>query len=160
MQDFTLTAPHIHKQPHSRTLVTNIFGHSVWFSSHPATTSDRDPMRPWSTWTIGFWSSKGQSLTQNIFLWNSSMPIFITELVLLIKTPPFYEVNSFNRRATPPLWPDLVKIWTRKRRHASSFSLECTDFKNVIFEKIHWAHSEDTEVAEVKRPRNSKRWKF
>jgi hypothetical protein len=24
--------------------------------------------------------------------------IFITEFVLLIKTPPFYEVNSFNRK--------------------------------------------------------------
>jgi hypothetical protein len=36
----------------------------------------------------------------------------------------------------PPLWTDLVKILTRKPRHASSFSLECTNFKNVIFEKI------------------------
>ena len=33
-------------------------------------------------------------------------------------------------------------------------SFEHTDFKNVIFEKIHWAHSEDAEVAEVKQPRN------
>ena len=40
---------------------------------------------------------------------------------------------------------------TRKPRHASSFSLECTDFKNVIFEKIHCAPSEVAEVAEVKR---------
>ena len=39
-------------------------------------------------------------------------------------------------RATPPLWRDLVNILTRKPRHASSLSLECTDFKNVIFEKI------------------------
>ena len=61
---------------------------------------------------------------------------------------------------TPPLWTDLVKISSRKTRHASSFSLECTDFKNVIFEKIHWAHSEDAEVAEVKRPRNPKWRKF
>ena len=54
---------------------------------------------------------------------------------------------------TPPLlWTDLVKMLTRKLRHASSFSLECTDFKNVIFEKNPWAHSEDAEVAEVKRP--------
>ena len=51
---------------------------------------------------------------------------------------------------TPPLWTDLVKISSREPRHASSFSLECTDFKNVIFEKNHWAHSEDAEVAEVK----------
>ena len=57
---------------------------------------------------------------------------------------------------TPPLWTDLVKISSRKLRHASSFSLECTDFKYVIFEKIHWAHSEDAKVAEVKRPRNPK----
>ena len=46
-----------------------------------------------------------------------------------------------------------LKILTRKLRHASYFSLECTDFKNVIFENIHWAHSED---AEVKRPQNPK----
>ena len=45
---------------------------------------------------------------------------------------------------------------TRKPRHTSSFSLECTDLKNVIFEKIPWAHSEDAEVAEVKWPRNPK----
>ena len=42
---------------------------------------------------------------------------------------------------TPPLWTDLVKISSRKPRHASSFSLECTDFKNVIFEKNHWISS-------------------
>ena len=45
-----------------------------------------------------------------------------------------------------------TNLCNRKPRHASSFFLECTDFKNVIFEKIHWAHSEDAEVAEVKRP--------
>ena len=49
-----------------------------------------------------------------------------------------------------------ANLCNRKPRHASSFSLECTDFKNVIFEKIHWAPSEVAEVAEVKRPRNSK----
>ena len=57
---------------------------------------------------------------------------------------------------TPPLWRDLVKISTRKLWHTSSFSLERTDFKNVIFEKIPWAPSEVAEVAEVKRPQNSK----
>ena len=51
---------------------------------------------------------------------------------------------------TPPLWTDLVKMSPRKLRHASSFSFERTDFKNVIFENIHWAHSEDAEVTEVK----------
>ena len=61
--------------------------------------------------------------------------------------------STYLTGSTPPLWTDLVKMLTRKPRHASSLSLECTDFKNVIFEKIHWAHSED---AEVKRPQNPK----
>ena len=44
---------------------------------------------------------------------------------------------------TPPLWTDLVKKLTRKLWYTPIFLLEHTDFKNVIFEKIHWAHSED-----------------
>ena len=47
---------------------------------------------------------------------------------------------------TLPLWRVLVKILTKKTRHNSSFSLECTDFKNVIFEKIPWAPSEFAKV--------------
>ena len=43
---------------------------------------------------------------------------------------------------------------------ASFLSLECTDFKNIIVEKIPWAPSEVAEVAEVKRPQNPKRQKF
>ena len=55
-------------------------------------------------------------------------------------------------------------MFSRKLRHASFFSFEPNDFENVIFENIHWAHSEDAEVAEVKRPeiqndKNSK-WKL
>ena len=61
---------------------------------------------------------------------------------------------------TAPLWTDLVKILTSKPGHSSSFSLECTDFKNVIFEKIPLPLSEVAEVAEVKQPRNPKRRKF
>ena len=72
-----------------------------------------------------------------------------------------YPWNKFDKKAQcAPLWGDLVKMLTIKLWHTSSFSFERTDFKNVIFEKIHWAPSEVTEVAEVKRPRNSKRWKF
>jgi hypothetical protein len=40
------------------------------------------------------------------------------------------------------------KSLTRKPSYSSFFSAWCTDFKNVIFEKTHWAHSE---VVEVKR---------
>ena len=68
----------------------------------------------------------------------------------------FFLVPKAVPQLTPPLWIDLVKISSRKPRNASSFSLEYSDLKNVIFEKIHWAHSEDAEVAEVKRPRNPK----
>ena len=71
-----------------------------------------------------------------------------------LNLPPVVSSNKF--RDTPPLWTDLVKMLTRKLTHTSSFSLECTDFKNLIFEKIHLAHSEDTKVAKVKRPRNPK----
>ena len=62
----------------------------------------------------------------------------------------YYNINL----DTPHLWRDLVKILTRKLRHTSSFSLECTDFKNVIFEKIHWAHSKD--APEIQNDENSK----
>ena len=57
---------------------------------------------------------------------------------------------------TPPLWTDLVKILTSKLGHSSTFLLECTDFKNVIFENIPLPLSEVAEVAEVKQPRNPK----
>ena len=71
-------------------------------------------------------------------------------------------VKSFS--STPPLWTDLVKISSRKLRHTSFFSAWSPDFKNVIFENIHWAHSEDAEVAEVKPPWNpndeNSKWKL
>ena len=43
-----------------------------------------------------------------------------------------------------------IKLW-----HTSSFLLELTDFENVIFEKNHWAPTEDAEVTKVKRPQNT-----
>ena len=42
----------------------------------------------------------------------------------------------------------------------TSHNSEPTDFNNVIVENIPPALFEDAEVAEVKRPRNSKRRKF
>ena len=44
--------------------------------------------------------------------------------------------------------------------YSVNYSVEHTDFKNVIVENIPPALSEDAEVAEVKQPRNSKRRKF
>ena len=65
-------------------------------------------------------------------------------------------------QTTPPQWRDLVKTFPRKLWHTSSFLLECTDFKNVFFEKIPWAHSEVAEVTEVKQPRiqNNENYKW
>ena len=54
---------------------------------------------------------------------------------------------------TPPLWTDLVKNLTRTPTHASSFSLDCTDLKNIFFEKNPCAPSE---VAEFKQPQKPK----
>ena len=60
--------------------------------------------------------------------------------------------------------PGPCGFWDQSRANSALYSAfwsaEQTDFKNVIVENIHWALFEDAEVAEVKRPRNSKRRKF
>ena len=56
---------------------------------------------------------------------------------------------QFETEFTPPLWTHLVKILTRKPRHASSFFLECTDLKG-IFSKITFlksVHSKEKDEA-------------
>ena len=53
-------------------------------------------------------------------------------------------------------WPERI---LRSTVHAF-WSVEPTDFKNVIVENIPPALFEDAEVAEVKWPRNSKQQKF
>ena len=80
------------------------------------------------------------------------------------------------REGTPGLSGVWVQNWVNSALYIAFWSVEPTDFKNVIVENIHWALSEDakvaevvniqwalsedTKVAEVKRPRNSKRRKF
>ena len=60
--------------------------------------------------------------------------------------------------------PGLSGFWDQSQANSALYSaiwsVEQTDFKNVAVENIHWALFEDAEVAEVKRPRNSKRQKF
>ena len=68
----------------------------------------------------------------------------------------------------PHLWkkitPGLSGVWDQNWVNSALYivfwSVEHTDFKNVIVENIPPALSEDAEVAKVKRPRNSKRRKF
>ena len=57
----------------------------------------------------------------------------------------FAKIKRIVVLTTPPLWTDLVQMFSRKLRHASFLSFQRTDSKNVIFENIHWAHSEDAE---------------
>ena len=64
----------------------------------------------------------------------------------------FFRFSKEDCLVTPPLWTDLVKILTR--RDIYLFSLECTNFKKVIFEQILLAHFEDAEIADVKQPQN------
>ena len=57
----------------------------------------------------------------------------------------YFLVASEDRR----LKNGIFKSLTRKSSYSSFFSAWSPDFKNVIFEKIHLAHSEVVEVAEV-----------
>ena len=60
--------------------------------------------------------------------------------------------------------PGLSGFWDQSQANSALYSafwsVEQTDFTNVIVENIPPALFEDAEVAEVKRPRNSKRRKF
>ena len=65
---------------------------------------------------------------------------------------------------TQAITPGPSGFWDQSQAnsplYSAFWSVEQTDFKNVIVENIHWALFEDAEVAEVNRPRNSKRRKF
>ena len=58
----------------------------------------------------------------------------------------FFHMRSYEK--VQNLKTGICKSLTRKLSYSSFFSAWFTDFKNVIFEKIHWASSE---VVEVKR---------
>ena len=81
----------------------------------------------------------------NLIFWSSSFsevgPYFCR---LTIKWTLSRPKIHFDRE----LKTDICKSLTRKPSYSSFFSAWCTDFKNVIFGKIHWAPSE---VVEVKR---------
>ena len=73
------------------------------------------------------------------------------------------KVNDFGVKFdlfTPGLSEVWDQNWVNSALYIAIRSVEPTAYKNVIVENIHWALSEDAEVAEVKRPRNSKRQKF
>ena len=71
---------------------------------------------------------------------------------------------TLNSQMWPTITPGLSGFWDQSQVNSvlntAFWSVEQTDFKNVIVENIHWVLFEDAEVAEVKQPRNSKRRKF
>ena len=141
--------------------------HFVWYNRNLHAFNQKSTHKEWKGVING--PSQPMSCVKSVCIIKSFGPLYFYEIDLCLTEKlviPTADQNSMlNRKyelldTTPPLLRDLVKISTRKLWHTSSFSLERTDFKNVIFEKIPWAHSEVAEVAEVKRPRNSKQQKF
>ena len=80
------------------------------------------------------------------------------------KTPHLKKNNPQKQVKVKFLTPGLSGFQDQSQANSALYSafrsVEQTDFKSVIVENIHWALFEDAEVAEVKRPRNSKRRKF
>ena len=72
-----------------------------------------------------------------------------------------FESVYFESEYTHLAWADFqIKVKQNRALYSAFWSVEQTDFKNVIVENIHWALFEDAKFAKVKRPRNSKRQKF
>ena len=59
-----------------------------------------------------------------------------------------FQIFSYFLVASEELKTGICKILTRKPSNSSFFSSWCTDLKNIILEKNHWATSK---VVEVKR---------
>ena len=88
----------------------------------------------------------------------------IVVVVVITKTTttngePAQQLKVF-KMVTPGLSGVWDQNWVNTTLYIAFWSAEPTDFKNVIVENIPPALSEDTEVAEVKWPWNSKQRKF
>ena len=72
----------------------------------------------------------------------------------MVKSTIIFPINFPHKFSTP----GPSGFWDQSQANSALYnafwSVEQTDFKNVIVENIHWALFEDAEVAEVKRPRN------
>ena len=86
--------------------------------------------------------SKTRYLNGEMTFWRNVLPNMLLHgqnavLVVSISPQNFYQCGFFQitnaKDNTPPLWTDLVKILTKKLRHASSFSLECTNCAVILF---------------------------
>ena len=71
---------------------------------------------------------------------------------IVIELQIVYFLLKWRRSPTPPVRSDLVKVSTRKLWRTSSFSLKCSDFKTLTFEKISWVSPEPL----LRSPRSNK----
>ena len=100
--------------------------------------------------------------------WMTSEAKYCMPVVLVLVNVTFQKTSWLGLKKQD-FWPNaytpgLSGFWDQSQANSATYcafwSVEQTDFKNVIVKNIHWALFEDAEVAEVKRPRNSKRRKF
>ena len=81
------------------------------------------------------------------------MKFFLQEL--------FKNCTNITKLTFSKITPGLSGFYDQSKTNSVLYrafsSVEPTDFKNVIVQNIPQALSEDAKVAEVKRPRNSKR---
>jgi hypothetical protein len=106
-----------------------------------------------------FWTKIGQTWTRFKWTWSSIRKAKHTLVTIAWNSTTF---TTWKPKVCNTHIP--VKRYTihpsSVDRFSEKISLKCTDFKNVIFEKIPWAHSVVPEVTEVKQPRNPKWQKF
>ena len=100
--------------------------------------------------------------------WMTSEAKYCMPVVLVLVNVTFRKTSWLGLKKQD-FWPNaytpgLSGFWDQSQANSATYcafwSVEQTDFKNVIVENNHWALFEDAEVVEVKRPRNSKRRKF
>ena len=113
----------------------------------------------------------GVSITSSTSsIWGKKDEAWGRKIMLLVnKSECMHNYRYRQSFSSPPLsrfsnTPGLSGFWDQSQANSALYrafwSVEQTDFKNVIVENIHWALFEDAEVAEVKQPRNSKRREF
>ena len=96
--------------------------------------------------------------------WMTSEAKYCMPVVLVLVNVTFQKTSWLGLKKQD-FWPNayapgLSGFWDQSQANSATYcafwSVEQTDFKNVMVENIHWALFVDAEVAEVKRPRNSK----
>ena len=101
------------------------------------------------SWAISFSNTNHSSLLRTFGLNatspnNSYLPLIFRKFAL--NWGHFQNVSMCRFRGRWGCQGQTTSKLTREPSYSSFFSAWCTDFKNVIFEKIHWTPSEAVEV--------------